>query len=64
MKSSNINNNEFEQYINNIVPTEIDTIFRNRLVHGEVHDENAFILDGIAPHAGIFSNAMGSRFNF
>ena len=22
------------------------------------HDENAFILDGIAPHAGIFSNAM------
>jgi CubicO group peptidase (beta-lactamase class C family) len=24
---------------------------------GEVHDENAFALDGVAPHAGLFSTA-------
>jgi len=40
-----------------IVPTEVDNQFRKRLVQGEVHDENAFILGGIAPHAGIFSTA-------
>jgi CubicO group peptidase (beta-lactamase class C family) len=26
-------------------------------VHGEVHDENAFGLGGVAPHAGLFSTA-------
>ena len=39
-----------------IAPTEIDP-WRHRLVHGEVHDENAFALGGIAPHAGLFSTA-------
>ena len=42
---------------NNIAPTEIDKRFRNRLIIGEVHDENAFLLGGVAPHAGIFSTA-------
>ncbi len=37
-----------------IAPTEIDP-WRGRLVHGEVHDENAFGLGGVAPHAGLFS---------
>jgi CubicO group peptidase (beta-lactamase class C family) len=27
------------------------------LVHGEVHDENAFGLGGVAPHAGLFATA-------
>jgi len=40
-----------------IAPTEIDSEWRGRLVHGEVHDENAFALGGIAPHAGLFSTA-------
>lgn len=40
-----------------IVPTEIDTIFRHRLVQGEVHDEAAWILGGTAGHAGLFSTA-------
>ena len=40
-----------------IAPTEIDTVFRHRLVHGEVHDENAFALGGVAGHAGLFSSA-------
>lgn len=39
-----------------IAPTEIDP-WRGRLVHGEVHDENAFALGGIAPHAGLFGTA-------
>ncbi|MCY4171654.1 MAG: serine hydrolase [Bacteroidetes bacterium] len=40
-----------------VVPTEIDTSFRHRLIQGEVHDENAWILGGVAGHAGLFSTA-------
>jgi CubicO group peptidase (beta-lactamase class C family) len=40
-----------------IVPTEIDNLFRHRLVQGEVHDEAAWILGGTAGHAGLFSTA-------
>lgn len=40
-----------------IIPTEEDTVFRKRRIWGEVHDENAYLLDGVAAHAGIFSNA-------
>ncbi len=40
-----------------IAPTEIDP-WRGRLVRGEVHDENAFAMGGIAPHAGLFSTAI------
>jgi len=40
-----------------VVPTELDDYFRNRLVQGEVHDENAWILGGTAGHAGLFSSA-------
>ncbi len=40
-----------------VVPTEVDTLFRHRLVQGEVHDETAFILGGTAGHAGLFSTA-------
>jgi beta-glucosidase-like glycosyl hydrolase/uncharacterized protein YbbC (DUF1343 family) len=39
-----------------IAPTERDE-WRGRMVRGEVHDENAFALGGIAPHAGLFSTA-------
>jgi len=40
-----------------IAPTEVDSVFRHRHVHGEVHDENAFALGGVAGHAGLFSSA-------
>jgi CubicO group peptidase (beta-lactamase class C family) len=40
-----------------IAPTEIDRDWRRRLVHGEVHDENAAGVGGIAPHAGLFGTA-------
>jgi serine-type D-Ala-D-Ala carboxypeptidase len=39
-----------------IPPTEEDTWFRHRLIQGEVQDENAWVLRGVAGHAGIFSN--------
>lgn len=39
-----------------IAPTEHDP-WRGRVVHGEVHDENAAALGGVAPHAGLFSTA-------
>jgi len=31
--------------------------FRNRIIQGEVQDENAFVLGGVAAHAGLFSSA-------
>lgn len=40
----------------NIAPTEI-CAWRGRRIVGEVHDENAAGLDGIAGHAGLFSTA-------
>ena len=39
-----------------IAPTERDP-WRGRLVHGEVHDENAYALGGVSAHAGLFSTA-------
>ena len=45
-----------EDLLPRIAPTEFDG-WRGRLVRGEVHDENAFALGGIAPHAGLFSTA-------
>lgn len=38
-----------------IPPTEDDTTFRHRRIQAEVQDENAFILNGVAGHAGVFS---------
>jgi len=31
--------------------------FRNRIIQGEVQDENAFVLGGVAGHAGLFATA-------
>ena len=39
------------------VPTEEDRAFRHRLLQGEVHDEAAWLLGGVAGHAGLFSTA-------
>jgi len=39
-----------------IAPTEDDP-WRGRLVRGEVHDENAFALGGVAGHSGLFGTA-------
>jgi len=43
--------------IDRIVPTEYDSLFRGEMIHGIVHDENAFLLNGVSGHAGLFSTA-------
>ncbi len=45
-----------EELIERIAPTENDP-WRKKVLRGEVHDENAFALGGVAPHAGLFSTA-------
>lgn len=40
-----------------IPPTANDAWFRHRIIQGEVHDENASVLGGVAGHAGVFSCA-------
>lgn len=40
-----------------IPPACDDRTFRNRIIQGEVQDENASVLGGIAAHAGLFSSA-------
>ena len=40
-----------------VAPTERDTLFRLRYLQGNVHDENAYALGGVAGHAGLFSSA-------
>lgn len=40
-----------------IAPTEEDKSYRKRLVWGEVHDQNAWAMGGVAGHAGLFSTA-------
>jgi beta-N-acetylhexosaminidase len=42
---------------NRVAPTEQDATFRKRLLRGEVHDENAFAMGGVAGHAGMFATA-------
>ncbi len=46
-----------KQYVNAIVPTEVDTLYRKNLVQGWVHDENASLLGGVSGNAGLFGTA-------
>lgn len=39
-----------------IPPTEEDAVLRQRRIQGEVQDENAWRMGGVAGHAGLFSN--------
>jgi serine-type D-Ala-D-Ala carboxypeptidase len=41
-----------------IPPTAIDLAYRHRLIQGEVNDENASAMGGVAPHAGLFSDVL------
>ena len=41
-----------------IPPTEDDRTFRRRIIQGEVNDENAFVMGGVAGHAGVFAPAI------
>jgi CubicO group peptidase (beta-lactamase class C family) len=41
-----------------IPPTEDDRTFRRRILQGEVNDENASVMGGVAGQAGVFAPAM------
>lgn len=43
--------------VSRIPPTENDKTFRKQLIHADVHDQGAAMLNGVAGHAGLFSNA-------
>jgi len=45
------------KWLRRIPPTEQDDTLRHRMVHGVVHDENAFLMGGVSGHAGLFSSA-------
>ena len=40
-----------------IPPTEDDQGFRKRVIQGAVNDENAYVMGGVAGHAGVFASA-------
>ncbi len=39
-----------------IAPTEYDSLFRQTLIRGRVHDEGASMMGGVSGHAGLFGN--------
>ena len=43
--------------IDRVVPTEYDSIYRKKMIKGQVHDENTYLMGGVSGHAGLFSNA-------
>lgn len=43
--------------LSRIMPTENDTTFRHQLVQGDVHDQAAAMLGGVAGHAGLFGTS-------
>ena len=48
---------EQKNYANDIVPTEVDSLFRKSVVKGWVHDENAALKGGVSGNAGLFATA-------
>lgn len=56
--AADITFNPYTEYpLSRIIPTENDTMFRQQLIHGYVHDEGAAMLGGISGHAGLFATA-------
>ena len=58
------NGNEYEKetcirlgYLQENDARDIGSLFRDRLIWGEVHDGNAYFMGGVAGHAGLFSTA-------
>lgn len=55
MKSTFFNPREYLKKL--CAPTETDDYWRMKTLQGEVHDETAAMLNGVAGHAGLFSTA-------
>jgi serine-type D-Ala-D-Ala carboxypeptidase len=52
-----MNQTSYGPVINVPVAATEDCGWRNELLEGIVHDENAFVMDGVAGHAGLFGTA-------
>ena len=53
--ATSITYNPYLQFtLNQIIPTEIDNLFRKQIIRGFVHDEGAAMLGGISGNAGLF----------
>jgi CubicO group peptidase (beta-lactamase class C family) len=47
------------QALRSSIPPTLDAVdFRNRVIQGEVNDENASVMGGVAGHAGLFGSAL------
>lgn len=57
LKMKDTGYNPSSKRLDRIPPTEQDNVLRHELVHGVVHDENAFLMGGVSGHAGLFSSA-------
>ncbi len=62
--AANENGNEYERqmcvekgYLDESTPDTRTFRFRNDVIWGEVHDGNAYFMNGVAGHAGLFSTA-------
>lgn len=57
MSDTHFNPKRFGYWINGrVAPSEIDTVYRHTVLRGEVDDERAWYMDGVAGHAGLFSS--------
>jgi serine-type D-Ala-D-Ala carboxypeptidase len=57
VRQANVRQADERQQKENTLRSSTRSTFRNRIIQGEVQDENAFVLGGVAPHAGLFSTA-------
>jgi len=58
LKAKTLGFSPLERFQKNLIaPTEIDSFFRMEPIHGKVHDEGAFMMQGVSGNAGLFSNA-------
>ncbi|MFW6389157.1 MAG: glycoside hydrolase family 3 N-terminal domain-containing protein [Marinilabiliaceae bacterium] len=56
--ASSLMYNPLRKYsLQQITPTEYDSVFRKKQIHGRVHDEAAAVMGGVSGNAGLFANA-------
>ncbi len=49
----------YPTHLDDVPPTVNDVAYRGCVVQGEVNDENASAMGGVAGHAGLFGDALG-----
>jgi beta-N-acetylhexosaminidase len=57
LEMNNTTFNPSREFHSRVAPTGSDSPLRKGLIKGEPHDDNAFVMGGIAGHAGLFSTA-------